>query len=127
MIVLKLPVPISVNAMYRNVAGIGRVKTGKYKAWVKLADQWLMTQKRGRVSGPCELEIRIPASSRGDASNRIKICEDYLVSREITDDDRNNWRVSIWRDKSLTDHCVVTIREADETRALADAVASLEG
>ena len=112
MIELRLPIPPSVNAMYRNVRGRGRVKTGHYRAWLADADKWLLTQRRGlgRVSGPCTVEIFVPASMRGDCSNRIKAAEDFLVSREITGDDRHNWKVSIERDEGLTDGCLVRVR-----------------
>ena len=91
---LYFPVPPSVNAAYFNIPGRGRGKTKKYKSWLRDADILLMTQKpwptfRGRLS----LCITIPAKTRGDASNRIKILEDFLVSRGITGDDCNNWDV----------------------------------
>ncbi len=114
MIELRLPVPVSVNAMYRNVAKVGRVKTGKYTNWLKEADKWLLTQKRGLkpFEGPCAVELRVPAKCRADVSNLIKCAEDFLVSRLITPDDRYTRKVSAERDASLTDHCVITVRAA---------------
>lgn len=111
MIVLHLPVPPSVNAMYRNVAKVGRVKTGEYLKWLVVADAHYLSQKRGikPVTGPCEIAIKLPRC-RGDISNRIKATEDYLVSRGITGDDKHNRKVSIERDGSLT-CCVVTITQ----------------
>lgn len=113
MIELRLPIPPSVNAMYRNVPKRGRVKTGAYITWLKLADAHFLEQKRGitPVSGPCEIAIKLPRC-RGDISNRIKAAEDYLVSRGITGDDRHNRKVSIERDESLT-LCVVTIKSLE--------------
>lgn len=113
-VVLRLPVPPSVNAAYRNTAR-GRCKTKAYTDWLAEADALFMTQKRGLrpINGPCELSIRIPAKTRGDASNRIKLAEDFLVSRQITGDDKHNRKVSIERDASLTDDCVVTITPAE--------------
>ena len=110
--VLTLPTPPSVNAAYRNVPGRGRAKTATYIEWMDEADAAFLQQQRSirRVEGTYELAIRIPANTRGDISNRIKVCEDYLVSREITSDDKHNRKVSIERDESLTDgFCVVTI------------------
>jgi Holliday junction resolvase RusA-like endonuclease len=111
-IVLMLPTPPSVNAAYRNVTGRGRVKTAAYTEWEEDADEAYIQQKRGvkPIIGERELEIRIPANTKGDVSNRIKAIEDYLVSREITGDDRFNRKVSIERDVSLFDLCVVTVR-----------------
>jgi len=109
MIVLRLPVPPSVNSSTRNLKGRGRVKTGAYVKWLREADRWLMSQKRGlgQIRGKCQIAIRIPPV-RGDVSNYIKVAEDYLVSREITGDDKHNRKVSIETDDSV-DCCVITI------------------
>jgi Holliday junction resolvase RusA-like endonuclease len=98
-ITLHLPVPPSVNGLYFNLPGRGRVRTRAYREWVRNADAHLMAQKRpaARLTGPLELLIKIPRYLRGDISNRIKALEDYLVSREITGDDRHNARVVIER------------------------------
>jgi hypothetical protein len=108
--ILILPVPPSVNALYGNrrkgTKGPGRYKTAAYRNWLRIADSYLLGQKRPwasgpsrveQMTGPLEIRIRLPLKARGDVSNRIKAIEDYLVSREITGDDRHNWRVSIER------------------------------
>lgn len=111
-ITLRLPVPPSLNQSTRNVRGIGRVKTKKYKDWLKEADKWFLLQKRGlgQIRGKCSIMIEIPPVS-GDISNRIKAAEDFCVSRGITDDDRNNQSVYIHVNKEV-DCCVVTIVQA---------------
>ena len=98
--IINLPVPPSVNALYANRKGgrgPGRYKTATYKAWLANADTYYLAQKRrvDPVSGPAIVTIRIPANTRGDVSNRIKAAEDFLVSRGITNDDRHNHKVSI--------------------------------
>lgn len=112
---LVLPVPPSVNNAYRNVAR-GRVRTEAYNNWIALADGMYLQQKRHvkPIRGRCELHIRIPANTRGDATNRVKIAEDFLVSREITGDDRNNWKVTVERDESIDGHCIVTVTALEE-------------
>jgi len=97
-VILVLPLPTSVNAMYGNRKG-GRYKTAAYRDWIRRADAYLLTQKRSlmRFTGSLEVHIRLPKTTRGDTSNRIKAIEDYLVSREVTGDDRHNWRVSCER------------------------------
>ena len=102
---LRLPIPPSVNEMYYNRKGgkgRGRIKTAKYRKWIAEADKWYLEQKKNiqRVTGPYELSIKLP-KIRGDLSNRIKIAEDYLVSREITSDDRYNRKISIEIDETL--------------------------
>jgi len=109
--------PPSVNGMYRNAragSGFGRFKTGRYRSWLKDADKHLLLQFAGRLSlhikpmtGPLSVRITVPRKTRGDVSNYIKAAEDYLVSREITGDDKNNVRVSC--EKGDVDCCVVEI------------------
>ena len=78
MIELRLPIPPSVNASTYNVSGKGRRKSKAYKAWIVQADKWLLEQKRGlgeRITGPCVVEFYMPATMRGDVSNRSKCVE----------------------------------------------------
>lgn len=87
----------SVNAMYRNVPGVGRVKSTEYKQWAKAALQELtfamLAYKRSQTATPkpplC-LTIHVPdTGGRGDASNRIKAVEDVLVRAGIIADDND--------------------------------------
>lgn len=94
---IRLPLPPSVNAMYVNVVGRGRRKSGVYKAWVRTAGTLLNIQRPAKVSGPYEIEIRVPLKMRGDADNRIKPLLDLLVAHGVTDDDKHAKRVSISR------------------------------
>lgn len=109
---VRLPVPVSINQAYRNVPGRGRVKTRKLTAWLKQADMAYLMQKRGipQMRGLLILDIRVPEKTRGDITNRIKTLEDWLVSRNITGDDKHNWRVSIERDPNLTTECEILVR-----------------
>ncbi len=108
MIVLELPLPPSVNGLFVNRKGgkgRGRIKSTSYRNWLAQADKHFLMQKRSLpkepMTGYLRLEISIPANTRGDVSNRIKAVEDFLVSRNITGDDKNNWEVLIKRDKSI--------------------------
>lgn len=111
--IIRLPPPPSVNCLYRNVRGVGRVKTGRYKRWLVMADGYWLAQKRSLrpFVGPLALSIRVPAKGRADCSNLIKAIEDYLVTREITPDDKHNWKVSIERSPEVLDCCEVEITE----------------
>lgn len=111
--ILTLPVPPSINDAYRNVsqkeriAAIsrgkkpprGRRKSYEYFAWERQADKYYQAQKRAitPMTGPLEITIRLPMKMRGDATNRIKCAEDYLVSRGITGDDKHNHKVTVER------------------------------
>jgi Holliday junction resolvase RusA-like endonuclease len=86
---LKIPMPISVNAMYRNVAGVRRVKTKELKAW-KLEAEWeVARQKPSRFIGQVDISItlRYPPKGRADCSNFIKCVEDLLVTCGVIEDD----------------------------------------
>lgn len=114
LLIVKLPVPPSVNELTynRSVKGKrGRAITTKYRKWLSEADKWLMLDnpRRKRVLpliGRLSIEIMIP-HIRGDASNRIKAAEDYLVSREITGDDKHNHKISI--QFANVDCCIIRI------------------
>lgn len=118
MIVLRLPVPPSTNNLYFNRAR-GRSRTKQYRDWLSNADQWFYAQKANKfeyITGPCEVKIRLP-KIRGDISNRIKAVEDYLVSRCLTGDDKNNRAVSIRLDPEMTrEFCEVTVMECNIRR-----------
>lgn len=69
--------------------------------------------KSRKVTGPFELEIRVPQAMRGDISNRIKLVEDLLVSIDATEDDKHARRVSIERCADVPEFdCYVTVRAA---------------
>lgn len=118
MIVLRLPVPPSLNNLFPTNRKTGRrYKSPHYKAWVKEADGWLLEQKRGLIpiSGPCSIRITIPAKTRGDVSNRIKSVEDFCVSRGLTGDDKNNRKVSI--EAGHVACCMVEISQLETVQA----------
>ncbi len=117
----KLPMPISVNAIYRNTSAKERemyrrsgkkakfrVKSKAYEMWQYKANQMLHGQSLKKVSGPVHVEIRLPSNKRrGDCDNRAKSVLDYLVSRKLMDDDRHVQSMWIgWCD--VTD-CEVTV------------------
>lgn len=86
---IKIPAPVSVNAMYRNVAGVGRVKTKELKNW-KLEAEWeLARQNPPRFVGQVDISItlRYPPKGRADCSNYIKAVEDLLVTCGVIEDD----------------------------------------
>ncbi|MDE2020875.1 MAG: RusA family crossover junction endodeoxyribonuclease [Patescibacteria group bacterium] len=94
---LRLPVPPSVNSLYANVPGVGRITSRRYKQWQKEAGWQILIQKPPRVYGPYQLTITLPRLLRGDVTNRIKAAEDILVKHRVTDDDRFAEGVTIKR------------------------------
>lgn len=114
---LTLPVPPSVNTMFRNVPKVGRVKTKVYRKWLQEADQYFLMQKKriAEIRGEYEVSIKLPKTTRGDVDNRTKAILDFLASREVTGDDRNCRKVTIER-SAENGLCEVTVT-AVETRA----------
>jgi crossover junction endodeoxyribonuclease RusA len=86
---IKLPVSPSVNSLFRNVRGKGRVKTGAYKAWITEAGLKLNLQRPVPVLGPVHITIRVPDTSRADLDNLAKGPIDLLVAHGLIDDDRH--------------------------------------
>ena len=91
---INLPFPPSVNAMFRNLSGVGRVKTKRYKAWEEKAGWQLISQKPRKFRTPVNLLIVFgpkPGPSRSwDMSNHVKAIEDLLVKHNVIDDDNSN-------------------------------------
>jgi Holliday junction resolvase RusA-like endonuclease len=93
MLTLTLPVGPSTNSMFINRKGgrgYGRIKSAKYRAWVKNADAHLMVQKKDvvPVRGPYKCGMIFPRTLRGDLDNRAKCVLDWMVSRGLTSDDK---------------------------------------
>lgn len=80
--------PPSVNQMYTNVSGRGRVPTKRYRTW-KQAAQWDCV-RAGKVSGPYVMQITVDRSMRhknADIDNLCKPLSDLLQSEGIIDND----------------------------------------
>lgn len=94
MLRLKLPVPPSTNNAYANRKtgkGFGRVKTAAHRRWLANADAHYILQKLhwvDRVNVPYTCSILYPRSMVGDIDGRCKLLLDFMVSRDLTLDDR---------------------------------------
>ena len=97
--------PISTNALYANVPGKGRVKTKKYRAWIKAADAAYLIQKRVQkpVLDNFIAHIILDDGKRaGDIDNRAKAVLDRLVSWGLIIDDRHCNLITIEWGKRVT-------------------------
>lgn len=116
-----LPFPPSVNAAYANVAGVGRVKSARYRSWERVAKTDLLRQKPKRIKGPVRVAVFLEDSTatRGDADNRIKAVLDFVCAQRLIEDDSKKIvrAVSaIWSPE--TKGCRVSISPAPMPRGL---------
>lgn len=86
---LPLPFPVSVNAMYRNVRGVGRVKSKRYKAWNAEAHAMNTGTTMHQIEGPFNAEIVVgrPDKRKRDLDNLAKCVLDLAVSWGLVEDD----------------------------------------
>ena len=84
---IRLPLPPSVNALYANIPGVGRITSRRYKRWLKEAGWQILIQKPQRVIGPYKLSITVPQKMRGDIDGRLKAIIDLLWKHRVTMDD----------------------------------------
>lgn len=104
--------PPSVNEIYRNVPGKGRVKTKAYKKWREDAVLWLRLQKPPTFTGPVSVSIALPLATRGDADNRNKAALDALQEAGVVANDRLCDPVTIGRSDVTLTTITITPRTA---------------
>src|SRR4051812_17340519 len=83
-----LPLPPSVNGLYSNRPGKGRVCTPEYRQWKHDAGWALQASPRAQFAGPFRVRLLVPEKMRGDVDGRIKAAVDLLVRHKVTPDDR---------------------------------------
>lgn len=113
MIRLKIPNPPSVNALFRNVPGKGRVKTKRYLTWIQAAGWAIKEQKPGKVEGPYCLWLYCgkPDNRRRDLANLEKAVSDLLVSHGVIKDDSHCVELHLYWDGPGRE-CVVHVEPA---------------
>lgn len=133
MLTFSLPLVPSANNAFANRKGgkgFGRVKSGRYRAWVKQADNYYALQRLGKaipISGPYTCKMVFPPKMRGDLDGRAKLILDWMVSRSLTSDDRYLQKLILERDNEFnTDHVWIVVREADARSQLSGAEALAE-
>jgi Holliday junction resolvase RusA-like endonuclease len=85
---LDLPAPPSANALFKNVAGKGRIRTDLYSTWIAHAGWQLKAQHPATIHGPVLILIGVErTNSRADIDNRIKPTLDLLVTHKLIKDD----------------------------------------
>jgi len=104
MINIDLPFPPSLNNLFVNVPGRGRVTSKRYASWKRVAQTEILAQRGGmavsRMGGPIDMTITLQRRGRRmDIDNAAKAVIDVLVSMAVIDDDRNVERLTLqWGD-----------------------------
>jgi len=104
-----LPYPPSVNSLYANRPGIGRVKSERYRTWERAANNMLLAQTRKPFAGNVAVDIQIEKIDhrRRDVANLEKTPLDILKGIAYEDDSQVTDLRIRWSDVK---DCVVTIR-----------------
>lgn len=107
MLTITLPVAPPANNAFINRKGghgYGRIKSGRYRGWVKQADAFYMLQEMGRKLTPITSEYQckmVFPRIRGDLDGRAKLILDWMVSRRLTPDDKFLRNLELTRDEYL--------------------------
>jgi len=108
---LRLALPPSVNNLFLNVQGRGRVKTAKYRGWCNDAIRsiWAQTTPPREIAPPYRITIDMPAKMRGDIDGRLKAAIDALVVSRVLTDDRHVMTLIARRVLDAKDICRITV------------------
>jgi crossover junction endodeoxyribonuclease RusA len=113
-ITLTLPMPPSVNALYRAVSGRSIISE-RYRAWKLSAGKELLSQRPGKLKGPVSVTVELtpPDNRVRDLDNTgFKAVLDLLVAHQIIEADDSRIVREITARWSTGLPCVVTVREA---------------
>lgn len=110
---LTVPFPPSVNTIFANIPGKGRIKTKAYRQWLNDAGWHLKSQKLPPqpIEGDTIFNIKFPSGFRaGDLDNRLKALLDLLVNMRVITDD--SFIVDLRVRWAEVEACTVEIRSA---------------
>jgi hypothetical protein len=88
----QLPIAPPLNNAFFNVPGAGRKKTSRYRRWIKDADAHYVLQglqRATKITTGYIVKMTFPKDLRGDIDGRGKLILDWLVSRNLTIDDKH--------------------------------------
>lgn len=122
---IDLPRPPSVNNLFRNVPGKGRVKTSDYRSWLQQAGWLIKAQRPGKVEGEYKLLVLI-GPTKADIGNLEKALSDLLQAHGVIENDRLSQGILLERSDELPPQTIrCCVMKQDSWIPLSDAVASV--
>lgn len=117
----KLPIPPSVNAMFANLPGRGRIKTSAYKSWITEAGWEVLRAKPKLIKGRVMMAIYAGKTDnrRRDLDNLIKSVSDLMVSHGVIEDDSKVWDIRARWEPGLEGLTVTVEALSEEVEAAA--------
>ena len=114
MIVLRLPFPISVNALYKNKLK-GRAKSERYRTWANAVGWDIKAQKQTPISGWYSLTVILSENDnrRRDPDNFVKCVSDALTEHGLIEDDSLCVSLNVQRQKSDKKYCDVIVQASN--------------
>ena len=119
---LTIPPPPSVNALFANAAGKGRVRSARYKQWA-IAAGWRLQSQRSNwpTIAPGQsycIALRLPVDYRSDIDNAGKAPIDLLVSLGVVPDDKHLVTLLISKTgPRMSDAAIMITADESEARA----------
>lgn len=110
---LEMALPPSVNVLWFNRPGVGRVRTTAYQRWAESAGWEIASQRPPHVAGDVAVSIRAGRPSRRrDLDGCLKALLDILVSQHVIHDDRHVETLTASWDATLEPgRCHVTVQQ----------------
>lgn len=93
--VIQLPRPISVNRLWANVPGKGRVRTKDYRTWLRAAGWMIKAAHPKQMTGDCELTLTVTDAYRGDLDGTLKATLDLFETCGVVKNDRQFRKLTI--------------------------------
>src|SRR4051812_30722336 len=84
-----VPLPPPLNGLFFNVPGKGRVKSRRYREWIKEAGWAVAAARVGHIAGPVKVDILLPNSVRADTDAYFKALLDLAVRHSVIEGDNS--------------------------------------
>lgn len=113
---LHVTTPPSVNGLWKNVPGRGRVKTRDYRDWIAVASREVRMQRPGRVPGAVAIIMTVDRKGGGsDLDNRVKAVFDLIVKQGVIEDDSKVLAFcAAWAPRSTDERTRLAIMRAED-------------